>query len=152
MHDVSGTGLSLNIIASKTFPNGFPVTEFADDADPFDLPAVTAATAAMNVNGLLVVHSSPQPILPSINVIPGSEADNNLQILFEANRAANGKKVARDVIKIVATYGDGSTLTVSNGKMLTGHPGSSVASAGRKKSKAYTFAFQDISQTRATDE
>ncbi|WP_152035037.1 phage tail fiber protein [Pseudomonas ovata] len=103
MYDVSGTGLSLNIVASKIFPNGFPVTEFADDADPFDLSAVTAATAAMNVNGDLVVYSSPQPILPSINVIPGSEADNNLQILFEANRAAKGKKIARDVIKIVAT-------------------------------------------------
>lgn len=150
MYDISATGLALNIIASKTFPNGFSVTEFADDADPFDLPAVTAATAAMNVNGDLVVFSSPQPILPTVNVIPGSEADNNLQILFEANRAAKGKKVARDVIKIVATYPDGSTVTVSNGKLLTGNPGNSVASAGRQKSKAYAFAFQDISSTRAT--
>lgn len=152
MYEVSATGLALNIIASKTFPNGFPVTEFADDADPFDLPAVVAATAAMNVNGDLVVFSSPQPILPTINVIPGSEADNNLQILLEANRAAKGKKVARDVIKIVATYPDGSTVTYSNGKMLSGSPGNSVASAGRQKSKPYAFAFQDISSTRPTEQ
>ncbi|AZD85010.1 hypothetical protein C4K14_2176 [Pseudomonas chlororaphis subsp. aureofaciens] len=150
MFDISATGLALNIIASKTFPNGFPVTEFADDADPFDLPAVVTATAAMNVNGDLVVFSSPQPILPTINVIPGSPADNNLQILFEANRAAKGKRVAGDVISITATYPDGSTVTVSNGKMLSGFPGKSVASAGRQKSKAYAFAFQDLSATRAT--
>ncbi|MCO8160978.1 hypothetical protein NRB16_24465 [Pseudomonas sp. LJDD11] len=152
MYDISATGLSLTIIAHKTFPNGFPVTEFADDADPFDLPTVVAATAAMNVNGDLVVFSSPQPILPTLNVIPGSEADNNLQILFEANRAAKGKKVAGDVVKIVASYPDGSTLTVSNGKILSGNPGNSVASAGRKKSKAYAFAFQDLSSTRPTAE
>jgi hypothetical protein len=149
MYDISTTGLALNIIASKTFPSGFIFTEFADDADPFDLPAVAIATAAMNVNGDLVVFSSPQPILPTINAIPGSEGDNNLQILFEANRAAKGKRVAGDVITIVATYPDGSTLTASNGKLTSGMPGKSVASAGRQKSKAYVFAFQDISSTRA---
>lgn len=145
--DISATGLSLLVRGSKTFPAGFTVTMFADDADPFDLPALTVAATAMNVNGELVTWSSPQPILPTINVIPGSPDDNNLAILFEANRAAAGKTVARDIITIVATYPDGSTVTVSNGKLLSGFPGKSVASAGRMKSKAYAFAFQDISVT-----
>lgn len=149
MYDISATGVSLLIKGDKTFPNGFTVTEFADDADPFDLPSLEIAATAMNVNGDLVTWSAPQPILPTINVIPGSEADNNLAILFEANRAARGKVVARDTITIVATYPDGSTVTVSNGKMTSGFPGKSVASAGRMKSKAYVFAFQDIALTRA---
>lgn len=145
--DISGTGLSILVQASNTFPAGFTVTQFADDADPFDLPALEIAATAMNVNGELVTWSSPQPIIPTLNVIPGSEDDNNLSILFEANRAAGGKTVARDLITMVAVYPDGSTVTVSNGKMTSGFPGKSIASAGRMKSKAYTFAFQDIAVT-----
>lgn len=145
--DVSATGISLLVRASKTFPQGFTVTQFADDADPFDLPSLEIAATAMNLNGELVTWSSPQPIVPTLNVIPGSEDDNNLAILFEANRAASGKVVARDLITIVANYPDGSTVTLSNGKMTSGFPGKSIASAGRMKSKAYAFAFQDISVT-----
>lgn len=149
MNDISATGLSLTIVASETFPAGFNFTEFADDADPFDLPALTIAASAMNVNGDLVTWSSPQPVMPTLNAIPGSDGDNNLQILFEANRAAKGKRVARDSITIVANYPDGSTVTLSNGKMISGFPGKSVASAGRLKSKAYAFAFQDLSVRQA---
>lgn len=149
MYDISATGLSLTIKASETFPNGFIVTEFADDADPFDLPAVEIATTAMTMNGDLISYSSPQPIVPTINVISGSEADINLQILLEANRAAKGKRVARDAITMVANYPDGSTVTVSNGRLTSGAPGKSVSSDGRQKSKAYVFAFQDMSITRA---
>lgn len=149
MQDISATGLSLTIRASETFPSGFTFTEFADDADGFDLPAMDIASTAMNVNGDLVTWSSPQPITPTINAIPGSEGDENLAVLFEANRAARGKRVARDIITIVANYPDGSTVTLANGKMTNGFPGKSIASGGRMKSKAYVFAFQDISGTRA---
>lgn len=149
MQDISATGISLLIKADKTFPNGFTVTQFADDADPFDLPSLEIAATAMNVNGELVTWSSPQPINPTLNVIPGSEDDNNLATLFEANRSAAGKTVARDIITIVATYPDGSTVTLSNGKMTSGFPGKSIASAGRMKSKSYSFMFQDLALTRA---
>lgn len=149
MQDISATGISLLVKADKTFPNGFTVTQFADDADPFDLPSLEIAATAMNVNGELVTWSSPQPINPTLNVIPGSEDDNNLATLFEANRAAAGKTVTRDIITIVANYPDGSTVTLSNGKMTSGFPGKSVASAGRMKSKAYSFMFQDLALTRA---
>lgn len=149
MEDISSTGFSLTVKASVTFPNGFTVTEFADDADPFDLPSMDIAATAMNANGDLVTWTSPQPIQPTVNVIPGSAADNNLAILFEANRAAKGKTVARDVITLVGNYPDGSTVTLSNAKMISGFPGKSIASAGRYKSKAYVFAAQDLAVTRA---
>jgi hypothetical protein len=148
VEDVSATGISLTIIADKTFPNGFTVTEFADDADPLDFPAIDIATTAMNVNGDLVSFSSPVPLTTTINVIPGSAADNNLSILFEANRAARGKVVARDIITIIANYPDGTTATLSNGKMTNGIPGKGVASAGRIKTPSYAFAFQDFQRTR----
>lgn len=149
MTDISSTGLSCTIKADPTFPNGFTFTSFADDSDPFDIPALTIAETAMNINGDLVTWTSPQPIAITINAIPGSDGDDNMAILFEANRAAKGKTVARDMVTIVANYPDGSTVTLSNGKMTSGFPGKSVASAGRMKSKAYMFMFQDISITRA---
>jgi hypothetical protein len=149
MQDVSAQGFTLVLRASQTFPNGFTITEVADDADPFDIPAVEIASTAMNVNGDLVTWSSPTPMTPTINVIPGSESDKNLSILWGANRAARGKRNARDVITLVASYPDGSTKTFSEGKMTSGMPGGSVASGGRIKTNAYVFAFQDFSQTRA---
>ena len=150
MFDVSGTGFSLTIKFSNTFPQGIQVTAFADDADPWDAPALDIATPSMNVNGDLITFSSPQPLVRTINVIPGSEDDTNLSIAYEANRVGRGKRSARDIVTVVATWPDGSTETLSNGKMTTGMSGKSLASAGRIKSRSYGFAFQDYALTRAT--
>lgn len=149
MQDVSATGLSLLIQASVTFPAGIPVTAFADDADPLDLPAIDIASTAMDINGNLVSWSTPLPQTVTINVLPGSEEDNNLTILFEANTARRGRRHAGDKITMVAQYADGSTVTARNGKMTNGSRGKSAASGGRLKSKAYTFVFQDFDTTRA---
>ncbi|KOQ24223.1 hypothetical protein ABW38_00435 [Achromobacter xylosoxidans] len=149
MYDTSAIGVALRCVASESFPAGFTITEFADDADPFDIPAIDIATAGMNVNGDMVVFSAPTPITITISVIPGSDADNNLAVIFEANRAAKNKRHARDEITLVGTYPDSSSLKLSEGKMISGMPGNSPASAGRIKSKTYTFAFQNLSRTRA---
>lgn len=148
MHDISAIGVSVRCIASQTFPVGFTITEFADDADPFDLPSMDIATPSMNVNGDLIVFSAPNPILITLNVIPGSDADNNLSVIFEANRAGKNKRHAGDIITLVANYPDGATLMLSQGKMTSGVPGNSPASAGRIKSKAFGFAFESLSRTR----
>lgn len=147
-YDISATGLSVRCIASVTFPTGFTITEFADDADPFDIPAIDIAATAMNVNGDLVSWSAPTPIGITVNVIPGSDADNNLSVIFEANRAGKNKLHARDVITLVGVYPDGATVTLSDGKMTNGVPASSPASGGRIKSKAFVFSFQNLSRTR----
>ncbi|AUX72747.1 phage tail fiber protein [Erwinia pyrifoliae] len=148
MNDVSATGLSLLVQASQTFPAGILVTAFADDADPFDLPAVDIAQTGMDINGNLVSWSTPTPQTVTINVLPGSEEDQNLAILLEANTAKRGRRHAGDIITLVASYGDGATTTARNGKITNGSRGNSAASGGRLKSKAYTFVFQDFDSTR----
>jgi hypothetical protein len=75
-------------------------------------------------------------------VIPDSEDDRNLEALAEANRVSKGKTSAGDVITLTAVYASGKTLTLTNGKLTNALPASSVASAGRKKSKAYSFTFE----------
>lgn len=148
-YDVSGTGFSLTIKASVTFPQGFTVTAFADDADPWDAPTLDIAALTMNVNGDMVGVSSPQPLMRTVNVIPGSEDDNNLSILYEANRVGKGKRSARDVITIIANWPDESTETLTGGKMNTGMSGKSLASSGKIKSRSYGFGFESYASTRA---
>lgn len=143
MQNISGFGLVVNVVASNTFPAGFTVTQFADDADPFDIPSIQIADKAMGLNGDLVVWNKATPISVTINVIPGSDDDRNLAILAEANRVGRGKRGAQDVITMTAVYPDGTALTLTPGVITDGAPGTSLASAGRKKSKAYAFTFEN---------
>lgn len=142
--DISGFGASVRLIASTTFPVGVTITQWADDADPFDAPSVQIADKAMGVNGDMVSWSKANPMLVTLNVIPGSGDDTNLQALFNANRVAKGKRGARDAITLLVTYPDGKVISYNRGKITDGMPGNSISSAGRLKSKAYAFAFESI--------
>lgn len=142
-NDISGFGIKVQIVASSTFPAGFTVTQFADDADPVDIPSQQLADKTMGLNGDLITWSKANPILANLNVIPGSDDDRNLGVLAEANRVGKGKMGARDAITMTVIYPDGKTWTGSNGVITDAPMGNSVASAGRQKSKAYNFAFEN---------
>lgn len=143
MENISGFGLIVNVIGSSTFPVGLLLTEFADDADPFDLPSLQIADKAMGLNGDLIVWSKPNPINVTLNVIAGSFSDLNLAVLLEANRVGRGKTGARDIITMSAIYPSGNVIVLTNGAITDGIPASSVASAGRLKSKSYAFSFEN---------
>lgn len=147
MQDISGFGFQVRVIASKTFPTGFTVTAFADDGDPFDLPTLQVNDAAMGLNGDMVTWSFHAPVPCVINVIPKSDDDKNLQVILEANRAAKGKKPAKDVITLIGVYPDGSTVTLGSGVIYSGIPSNSIASAGRFKTKPYEFRFEQMART-----
>lgn len=142
MQDISGFGIQVRVVASETFPSGFTLTQFADDADPFSFTDQQIKDSGMGVNGDLITWSTANPISITINAIPNSEDDNNLSVLFEANRVARGKRAVNDVITMTAIYPDGKQLTLSNGAITNGTVGNSVASAGRMNTKAYVFVFE----------
>ncbi len=142
-NDISGFGLQIRIVADVTFPSGITITQFADDADPFDLPSLQIRDKAMGLNGDLITWSTANPINITTNVVPGSDDDKNLAVLFEANRVGKGKNGARDVITMTGLYPDGSTITLTNGSITDGMPGSAASSAGRLKSKNYAFTFEN---------
>ncbi|PNL50237.1 hypothetical protein CEP63_013930 [Proteus mirabilis] len=149
MNDISATGLSLIIQASNTFPAGIPITTFSDEGDPLDLPAVDITATAVDINGNLVSWSAPTPQTVIINVLAGSEEDENLAILLDANTARRGRRHASDIITLVASYGDGSITTARNGRITNGSRGNSISNNARLKSKQYTFIFQDFDRVRA---
>lgn len=143
MTDVSGTGLSILVKASNTYPQGILCTCFADDSDPMDFPEVTITEYGMGLNGDLITWTSPQALPFSISLVPGAEEEIAMDFLLEANRAAKGKKSAKDVITIVANYPDGTRKTLKNGKIISGLPGKGVASGGRIKTPTYGFVFEN---------
>jgi len=142
-NDISGFGLRINVIASATFPAGVVLTQFADDSDPFDLPSIQLADKAMGLNGDLVTWSKSNPININLSLIAGSDDDRNLSVLADANRVGKDKLGARDLITLVGIYPDGRVITLANGRITDAMIGNSVASAGRLKSKTYSFAFEN---------
>lgn len=141
--DISGFSTVVTIFASKTFPAGLPITQFADDSDPADFASISIAETAMGLNGDMVTFSKANPLPASISVIAGSENDVALGILAEANRVGQGKTSARDIITMNILYPDGSTRTLSQGVITDATFGKSISSAGRLKSKTYSFKFQN---------
>lgn len=141
--DISGYGASVRVVASNTFPTGLEITQFADDADALDAPALDISGNAMGLNGDKVSWTSANPIPMTLNLITGSEDDRNMSVLFEANRAGKNKASAKDVITFVISYGDGSTTTLTGGSCVSFIPAKSIASEGRFKTNAYAFAFEN---------
>lgn len=147
MQNVSGFGLSINVLASTTFPQGFVATQFADDTDPLDLPDLTVGDSGFGLNGDMLVWNRPTGIEVAIAVIPATEDDKNFEALLEANRVGKNKAGARDEISLVLTYPDGSRANCGPGIIVNGPIAKAVANAGRYKSRVYRFRFERISKS-----
>lgn len=145
MSDISGFGLRVILKASRTYPVGVTLTQFADDSDPFDIPSIQVADKAMGLNGHLVTWTVATPTNLTLNMLPNTEDDRVLATLVNANRAIRGKTPARDIITLTAYYPSGRVINLANGKLTDGMIGQSIASSGRMKSKPYIFTFETTS-------
>jgi hypothetical protein len=147
MADISVFGARAQVVASNTFPSGFSLSQFADDADPFDVPSIKIKDVASGANGDLVTWSKAVPITVTVNMVPNSDDDKNLAVLLEANRAGKGKLSARDEITMTVVYPDLRTVMFSGGVITDGPPALSASSGGRLKTRAYSFAFENVVQS-----
>jgi hypothetical protein len=144
--DISAFGLKVVLTASETFPSGITLTQFPDDVNPVDSPAIQLRDVASGLNGDMVVWSKANPVPLTIAVLPNTEDDRNLSILASANRAAAGRFPAQDEINVTVTYPDGTVTRFVRGVVTDGILGRPVASSGRITTKPYTFKFEDIAQ------
>ena len=140
--NISAFGLIVNLVASNTYPSGIQITQFSDDADPFDMPSVVMAESGMGINGDLLVWNKPAKLDISMSVVPGGTDDEALAILATSNRTGKGLENARDVITMTAMYPDGRTTTLSEGFMTGATLINAAQTAGRMKTKTYTFTFE----------
>lgn len=143
MQDISAVGTSVFIQCIPTYPAGFTITELAGNVNPLDSAVTQIADKEMGVNGDLVVWSTANSIDVTIRPIVNSEADKNLQILFDVNRVAKNKVSAQDIVTMVINYPDGTIRTLVNGKLLSGNAVASVESSGRLGTREYQFAFEN---------
>lgn len=143
MQDISATGTTATIFAAPSFPTGFTISAWADDANPIDVETLTIADTGMGVNGDLVVWNTPNPIRITLRPIPNSDGDVNLQILLDANRVAKNKTSVQDIDTLVINYPDGTVRSFVNGKLVTGTPALGVASNARLQTREYQFVFEN---------
>lgn len=147
MQDISAFGAKVILRASVTFPQGVNLTQFSDDTDPFDIPTQEIGTATMGVNGDLIFASKASPIPITLSVIPSTDDDKNLDVLAMANTVGRGKQSARDIITITVVYPNGSQSTFSQGKLTNASLSPGASSAGRLKTRVYTFAFEALTKS-----
>jgi hypothetical protein len=149
MQDISAFGARVILRASVTFPQGVNLTQFSDDTDPFDIPTQEIGTATMGVNGDMIYASKATPVPITVSVIPNTDDDKNLDVLAMANTVGRGKQSARDIITITVVYPDGSQCTFSQGKLTNSSLAPGASSAGRLKTRVYTFAFEALTKSGA---
>lgn len=144
MENVTGFGSVVSIIASNSYPAGFPVTSFSNDADAFDFPSVQIGDFAMGLNGDGIAWSKANPLKGTISVIAGSFDDQNLAILLANNTPGKNKSNAMDDITMTIVYPGLSTTTFTNGIITDGSPAKSFGSDGKLKTRTYGFAFESV--------
>ena len=142
--DISASGLVISIFASNTIPIAQPLSNFSDDADPFDMEALTIGEDAINLNGDYISWNNPTVMRPVFNVVPGSPTDILLSTLLHANRVGPGKPSAKDNIILTVIYPGLLSFLLKDGAIISGSPGIGAAAVGRQKSRTYTFGFGSL--------
>lgn len=147
--NISLFGLSAHIKASNTFPAGFLLSAWADDQPPIDAADLEIAASGMGPNGDLVVWQKPAVIPMSFCVIPNSEDDRNLSLLFEANRISKSKgRVPLDVVTITLSFQDGRVVKLIKGIIMSGPATPAGTQEGRLNSRKFGFQFEDKDENR----
>lgn len=143
--DATSFGTILTLVASKTFPFGFPVMTFPDDVDPLEFPSIQIADGAMGANGDLVTWSKATYIPMTVSLLPNSFDEISMGILFQANRVAQGKSSVQDSITATVVYPNFRMITLSLGRIMEGPSGLAIASGGgRIKTRSFRFIFESM--------
>ena len=150
MVDVSGVYPKVKIV-STSIPL-IELTKFADDQNPIDVEQIEVTGHAIQVCGELVTWEKPSAYIVSVAVLCGTDDDINLRFLLESSHvhAKAGFALAptvalysqigkRNMFGII-TSNDSQVYT--NGRIVSGRPGSAVDSDGKKISNVYTFVFE----------
>lgn len=134
----------IRLIASNTHPIGIAIESFPDDVDPISFSPINIKEMQMDLNGNPVSWAVGAVIPVNISVIPGSDDDEQLYVLFNANRASGFMSPKRDEITLTISYPDNSMKIFSKGRIISGTPSIGAAASGRMTTKTYGFAFADM--------
>lgn len=141
MINISGYGTKVNIVALQTFPMGFTVKQFADDADPISVDQTEPVGYDLQFDGGIVVYDKAAVVRVSLSVIPNTDDDINLKLLLQARKGGFKWLPIQDVTSMVINYPDGGKVALTMGTIIDGPLADSIQSSGRRRSNTYTFVF-----------
>ncbi len=141
MIDISTAGSGITIFSLTSFPMGFRLSSFADDADSLSVEQTEVSGFEKLYDGNIFAFDKTSPIMLTVGVIPNTEDDINLKILLQKRKSNPTFLSLPDTITMVISYADGGRNVLSNGVMVSGSIADSMQSGGRKKSNSYSFAF-----------
>lgn len=145
MDQIGNHGISVSLIATKTFPVGFTVSKLTDDVSPIEFSETQVADHEFLVDGSLFSYDTSAMISVKISVIPGTEDDQNLAALLAANKTSFSIGNLPDIMGMSIMYPNQPPIILSGGYMRTGMFGTSVSETGRGKGKQYEFVFANTS-------
>lgn len=141
--DVSAMGLKVLVQATPSFPLGIEVTHFADDGESLAITDMTTMETGMGVNGDLVVWRVATPCEVELNVIPGTDDCNDLEMLFNLNMTQKNRVSSKDLITMIVTHPNGKQTILTNGYIVGGKPAQDYSSNGRANSRTFRFIFEN---------
>ncbi|MBQ2174079.1 MAG: hypothetical protein II453_03050 [Alphaproteobacteria bacterium] len=141
--DVSAMGLKVLVQATLSFPLGIEVTHFADDGESLAITDMTTMETGMGVNGDLVVWRVATPCEVELNVIPGTDDCNDLEMLFNLNMTQKNRVSSKDLITMIVTHPNGKQTILTNGYIVGGKPAQDYSSNGRANSRTFRFIFEN---------
>ena len=144
MQDASSIGIACRLTASVTYPAGISFTAFPEDSDVGITGEIEVVGNASGVNGDLITWSTVNGIEVQVPLIPNTEEEALMDVLFQANRASKNRFPKKDVINLVVTNPvTGVAKTYINGRIKRGAVGYQYGGDGRIKTKNYGFIFED---------
>jgi hypothetical protein len=141
MIDISGFGTGVTILALSSFPQGFKLSQFADDSDPLTFDETETSDFELLYDGSLFTFDQASAIKMQVSVIPGSDDDINLKILLQARKGSAKLIPLPDITSAYIGYGNGGSVLLSDGSIIKGPLADSITTQGRKKANTYTFVF-----------
>lgn len=151
-NNISGFGTLATIQAVSqsgtggTYPAPVPLSDWAQDVDALDFGETRIGDAKNGPNGNTAFWSISETIELTIAPIVGSNTDQILQILYQANRPQYNKTSAFDNISLTIIYPDLVTsLQLYNGVIVSGFAGKGLNVDGLLKTRTYKFKFNSYS-------
>lgn len=146
MTDISAAGLSITFVTTISYPLGFTITAFADDADPLNIADINVGDMALDLNGNAYEWSVAEPVPVDLNLHANTEGSEDLDGLFDANKPGPNKQTVRDTITMTVNFPNKPTEIYSGGTTISYAPGTGTNSSGKQKVKKYSFKFSQMTR------
>lgn len=155
MVDISYAGAKI-YLATRAGNAVGPITEFADEGSPVEIPDMDIADGNMNLNGILVTWTKAQAAEFSLTLIPNTPSEKILATWLAAHAIGGRRSIPEafiDQLMLVIPANvnvsgtnrkNGLIYMFNNGRMRRGAPATGTSAEGKMNAKTYNFIFESV--------